>query len=416
MKIAFVVGMFPRIYQTFVLNQATGLMDLGHEVDIFSFTRGDTKIMDSDVKKYGLLARTTYLWDPLCTISERIRETSFVKSQMLSRNPNPSATISLLNFLRFIRKAVLLMTIFMGLLVARKGQYDIIHCQFGGIVSLRFLPLHRLRILGGKLIVHFRGNDITGFVDQRDTYVYQKLFQKADYFLAVCDYFRKRAVELGCPEDKILVLRSGIDCSRFAFLERRKPARSDVKIAFVGRLVKKKGIGYAIRAVTILKHRGYHVKLLVVGDGPLKQNLSRLCRDLAIENRVGFLGAKNQEEIIKVLNTTHLFVAPSVTVKTDEQEEGIPNVLKEAMATGLPVVSTHHAGIPELVQDGVSGFLVPERDYRALADKLAYLIDHPERWPEMGKAGRKFVERNYDKEKLNRELVDIYNKLINIKK
>lgn len=106
-----------------------------------------------------------------------------------------------------------------------------------------------------------------------------------------------------------------------------------------------------------------------------------------------------------------MLVAASVTA-ADGDEEGIPNVLKEAMAMGLPVVATRHAGIPELVEDGVSGWLVPERDEAALADALARLAAEPERWPAMGRAGRDKVEREYDIHRLNHRLAALLETLI----
>jgi colanic acid/amylovoran biosynthesis glycosyltransferase len=101
------------------------------------------------------------------------------------------------------------------------------------------------------------------------------------------------------------------------------------------------------------------------------------------------------------------FLAPSVTAADGNQDAPV-NTLKEAMAMGLPVISTYHGGIPELVEDGVSGFLVPERDAKAIAQKLDYLISHPEIWVQMGRSGRRQVEDKYDMEKLNDELVKIY--------
>jgi colanic acid/amylovoran biosynthesis glycosyltransferase len=410
MKIAFVVGKFPLISETPILNQVTGLIDLGHEVDIFSFARGDNEVMHPDVQKYGLLAKAVYL-DPLFAVSEGVREVRLALDEKLSRNMG-AKLLSPLNLFRFARDAVSLLLLYRSSLLDGKGPYDVIHCQMG-TVGLKFLPFHRLRILGGKLIVQFRGEDITEFVKQRGDRVFLKLFRYGDYFLPVCDYLRNRAVKLGCPEDKISIMKSAIDCKRFVFLERRKPESGPTRIVFVGRLVEKKGVEYAIQAIEILKNRGYQAKLLIVGDGPLKQNLRNLCRDLAIENHVEFLGAKNHDEIVEILNTAHLFTAPSVTSRTSDQE-GIPNVLKEAMAMGLPVVSTYHGGIPELVKDGISGFLVAERDFHALADRLGYLIDHPEKWLEMGRAGRQFVEKNYDKKKLNQQLVDIYHHVVGL--
>ena len=105
-------------------------------------------------------------------------------------------------------------------------------------------------------------------------------------------------------------------------------------------------------------------------------------------------------------------LAPSVTSQNGDCE-GIPVAIVEALAWGLPVLSTLHSGIPEVIQDGESGFLVPERDTEALAEKLEYLIEHPELWPEMGRKGRKYVEEHYDIDKLNDRLVEIYQRLLN---
>ena len=107
-----------------------------------------------------------------------------------------------------------------------------------------------------------------------------------------------------------------------------------------------------------------------------------------------------------------ILLVPSVTAQ-DGDQEGTPAVLMEALAQGIPVISTYHSGIPELVQDGISGFLVPERDTNALAEKIIYLLEHQEIWAEMGKAGRKYVEENFDTNKLNDRLIKIYQQLLN---
>jgi colanic acid/amylovoran biosynthesis glycosyltransferase len=101
-----------------------------------------------------------------------------------------------------------------------------------------------------------------------------------------------------------------------------------------------------------------------------------------------------------------------VTTENGDQE-GIPVALMEALSQGLPVLSTQHSGIPELVQDGKFGFLVPERDVDALAEKLEYLIEHPELWPKMGRAGRDYVARHHDINRLNDQLVNLYQRLLN---
>ncbi len=117
-------------------------------------------------------------------------------------------------------------------------------------------------------------------------------------------------------------------------------------------------------------------------------------RELGIGEIVRFPGPLAHEDVVKNLETSHICLMPSVTAE-DGNQEGIPNVLKEAMAMGLPVVSTRHAGIPELVQDGVSGYLVAERDSTALATALLQLIERPQQWGAMGQAGRVMIEKEF---------------------
>jgi colanic acid/amylovoran biosynthesis glycosyltransferase len=126
---------------------------------------------------------------------------------------------------------------------------------------------------------------------------------------------------------------------------------------------------------------------------------------------VKLLGWKQQQEITELLAQAHIYMAPSVTSRNGDRE-GIPVSLMEAMACGMPILSTMHSGIPELVEHGRSGFLVPERDADALAEKLSYLLENPEIWQEMGVAGRACVEQYYNIHRLNGQLVDVYQKLL----
>ncbi len=154
----------------------------------------------------------------------------------------------------------------------------------------------------------------------------------------------------------------------------------------IGRLVEKKGIKYAIQAMARLLKSGRKINYFVIGDGELRGDLEELISTLNLEKHVQLLGWMKQGEVTQLLQTMHIMVAPSITASNGDQE-GIPNVVKEAMALGLPVISTLHSGIPELVEDGVSGFLVKERDVDSLTDRMRYMVDHPEIWGEMGKLG-----------------------------
>ena len=148
-----------------------------------------------------------------------------------------------------------------------------------------------------------------------------------------------------------------------------------------------------------------------MGEGVLRPSLENLIAELGISNKVKLVGWKTHDELHKLYADSHIFILSSVTA-SDGDKEGQGLVLQEAQAMGLPVLSTLHNGIPDGVLDGKSGFLVPERDVDALAEKLNYLVEHPEVWSEMGLAGRKFVEQNYDINKLNDKLVQIYQDLL----
>jgi colanic acid/amylovoran biosynthesis glycosyltransferase len=189
------------------------------------------------------------------------------------------------------------------------------------------------------------------------------------------------------------------------------PRDGKVCIATTGRLVEKKGIAYCIEAIARIIPIYPNLEYNIIGDGELRTQLEELIARLQLSNFVKILGWKNQQEIIEILEKSHLFLAPSITAIDGNQDAPV-NTLKEAMAMGLPVISTDHGGIPELVENGVSGFLVPERNSLAIADKLLYLITHPEQWEAMGKAGRTKVLEKYDKSTLNDELVQIYQSLL----
>ena len=376
MRIAYIMGRFPVISETFILNQIAGTIDKGNEVDIFALRGRPIESTDKThplVEKYQLLERTYY--------------------------PPKGAEVST----KFVEKTHASMFV-------DKKPYDIIHCQFGtcGNEAMR---LRQAGLIQGKILTNFRGFDVSRYLQKRGDDAYNELFKEGHYFLANCEFFRQRVIKIGCPKEKIAVHGSGIDCNRFRFTPRYVPADGAIRVATTGRFVEKKGMEYAIRAIaaTVQKHPNLEYNL--IGDGPLREKFENLIEELEIQPFVKLHGWKNQTDIIKILDTCQLFVAPSVTA-TDGNQDAPVNTLKESMAMGLPVIGTYHGGIPELVEDGVSGFLVPEKDADAIAHKLSYLIEHPKIWPQMGKAGRARVEQKYDMNKLNDELVELYQQLL----
>ena len=413
MKIAFVVGRFPVLSEAFILNQIAGLLDRGHQVDIYAlegYSR-ETKVHPI-VEQYNLLKRSHYV--PVIPDRFFLRCLKAVKLIIAQGTQNPLAVWRSLNVFKYGKQAASLRLFYGAIAFLKQSEYDIVHCQFGiyamqgkypedaGVLALRSLGLLR-----GKLIVGFRGWDISWYIQENGESVYQELFTTADFFVTNCNFFRDRALKIGCNPAKIAVLGSGIDCDKFVFQTRQIPEDGVIRLATTGRLIEKKGIEYAIRAVAILVEQYPLVEYNIIGDGYLKADLQQLISELGLENKVNLLGWRQQQEIISILNSSQIFLAPCVTAKDGNQDAPV-NTLKEAMAMGLPVISTYHGGIPELVQDGMSGYLVAERDAQAIADKLQYLIANPQIWQNLGQNGSQFVREHYDINRLNNDLAEIY--------
>ncbi|HLE24715.1 MAG TPA: glycosyltransferase, partial [Thermodesulfobacteriota bacterium] len=260
-------------------------------------------------------------------------------------------------------------------------------------------------------ITSFHGYDFSKLINERGSETYKELFRIGDLFTANTNFTKGKLIELGCPKSKIVMLPVGMDINFFNFRERYLRDRSIVKLLTVARMVEKKGLEYAIKAVSRVAKKYSNIEYNIIGDGILRRRLENLIKELGISDKVNLLGWKTQEELKSLFQDAHIFILTSVTAG-DGDMEGQGLVLQEAQAVGLPVLSTLHNGIPEGVIDGKSGFLVPERDVDALANKLKYLIEHPELWPEMGRYGRKFVEERYDIQKLNQRLVKIYEAIL----
>jgi colanic acid/amylovoran biosynthesis glycosyltransferase len=303
------------------------------------------------------------------------------------------------------RSGVNMRLLYRVLALSDRCHYDVIHCQFGTLLA-PVLKLRQFGVTDGKVIVSFRGYDVTKVL-RDDPAFYAGLFEHGALFLPVSDSLKKRILRAGCPSSKTKVLHSGIDCSMFRFSARGKATEEATRVVSIGRFVEKKGLDYAVEAVANTIRSGLKLHYTIVGDGELREQLERKIRDLGIQDFVGLLGWCEHKEIIRLLEESHILLAPSVKA-ADGDQEGIPNVLKEAMATGLPVLSTCHSGIPELVENGVTGYLVPERDTQALAERLRYLCKHPEEWADMGRKARQKIEAEFDMEKLNDILEDLY--------
>jgi colanic acid/amylovoran biosynthesis glycosyltransferase len=291
--------------------------------------------------------------------------------------------------------------------VGDAAEFDIIQCHFGAL-GLKAVLLREIGALRGKIVTAFHGEDITNYPQRFGGNHYAKLFASGDLFLPVSPRWNDALMAMGCPPDRIHTHRMGVDLGQFP---QRSPARTGggaLRILTIGRLVEKKGIADAILSVAGLMT---DVEYEIIGDGPLRANLEILARTHGVAGKVRFVGAQTRDQIVTRLQRADVFLAPSVTGR-DGDIEGIPVTIMEAMASGVPVVSTRHSAIPDLVADGVSGFLVGEHDVAALTNRLAVLAADPGLCARMGRSGRDIVAREFEMGALTTRLENHYRALI----
>lgn len=288
----------------------------------------------------------------------------------------------------------------------------LIHAHFGPD-GVTVLPLSRkLQI---PLLVTFWGFDATVKEEhaRRSTYghrVYLRrrevLKREARLFIAVSEFIKGKLLEQGFPPEKIVVHYNAIDTEIF----RPDPSvpREPV-VLYVGRLVEKKGVEYLIRAMARVQEEVPETELVVIGDGPLRPKLEESARELL--NRYRFLGIQPSPVVRDWMNRALLLGTPSVTASSGDSE-GMPTVVLEAQAMGLPVVSTTHSGIPEAVAHGETGFLVAERDWESLAGCITLLLKDKTLWHQFSRKGQERMHATFSVHNQTRVLEDIYDRVI----
>ncbi|EEU2546668.1 colanic acid biosynthesis glycosyltransferase WcaL [Escherichia coli] len=402
MKVGFFLLKFPLSSETFVLNQITAFIDMGFEVEIVALQKGDTQNTHAVWTKYNLAARTRWLQDEPTGKVAKLRHRA---SQTL-RGIHRKNTWQALNLKRYgAESRNLILSAICGL-VATPFHADVFIAHFGpaGVTAAK---LRELGVIRGKIATIFHGIDISSReVLNHYTPEYQQLFRRGDLMLPISDLWAGRLQKMGCPREKIAVSRMGVDMTRFSPRPVKAPA-TPLEIISVARLTEKKGLHVAIEACRQLKEQGMAFRYRILGIGPWERRLRTLIEQYQLEDVVEMPGFKPSHEVKAMLDDADVFLLPSVT-GADGDMEGIPVALMEAMAVGIPVVSTLHSGIPELVEADKSGWLVPENDARALAQRLAAFsqLDTDELAPVVKRAREK-VEHDFNQQVINRELASL---------
>ncbi|EER1709477.1 colanic acid biosynthesis glycosyltransferase WcaL [Escherichia coli] len=402
MKVGFFLLKFPLSSETFVLNQITAFIDMGFEVEIVALQKGDTENTHAAWTKYNLAARTRWLQDEPTGKVAKLRHRA---SQTL-RGIHRKNTWQALNLKRYgAESRNLILSAICGQVVAPLHA-DVFIAHFGpaGVTAAK---LRELGVIRGKIATIFHGIDISSReVLNHYTPEYQQLFRRGDLMLPISDLWAGRLQKMGCPREKIAVSRMGVDMTRFSPRPVKAPA-TPLEIISVARLTEKKGLHVAIESCRQLKEQGVAFRYRILGIGPWERRLRTLIEQYQLEDVVEMPGFKPSHEVKAMLDDADVFLLPSVT-GADGDMEGIPVALMEAMAVGIPVVSTLHSGIPELVEADKSGWLVPENDARALAQRLAAFsqLDTDELAPVIKRAREK-VEHDFNQQVINRELASL---------
>ena len=389
--IIYIAEDFPSLTETFVQNEILELMNNGFQVCILAAKRPKNIIhsFHKELIKNTIYAPSIFSFETLSNnVKAFIRKPikyCYVLFKMLLNNYS-----SFYNISRGIYGFVLSF-IFAEYLRNYSGN---IHCHFAG---------RRLEI--AYYLKNYIGNDckITCTVHAADIYANRNpkfLITKllfCNYIVCSSHYLKdyiKNKIDLQL-ENRLVVVHYGINSNYYSYHQHAYRLDDKIKLLSIGRLVPKKGFDILINACRLLVDQGINLELNIIGDGPERRNLEELCNKYRLNGKIIFWGAQSQDDVKKNIHTSDLFVLACRQDK-DGDMDGIPNVLIESMAAGLPVISTYISGIPELIENGINGLLVKPEDSVELANAIKKVINDPDMISKFSFAGRQKVANEFE--------------------
>lgn len=398
-RVAFIVSRFPKITETFILYEILALERLGVATAVFALRREKQPVIHPEAVE--MMERVHF--QPYIS-----RSTVRAHWRYFSRSP--------VVYVRTVAEVVAgtfgSARMFLGALVAlpkavafaermEAGGVTHIHAHFATHPTVAALVAHRLTGIPFSFTAH--GSDL--HVDKR---MLKQKMAAAEFAITYSNYNKEAMAAASSPElgAKVRVIHSGVDLDVF----RPPPARgvcAEPRIVCVASLEEVKGHRFLIEACRLLVARTVPFRLHIVGDGPLRSELMRLVERAGLVDRVVFHGAQTREQVAEILRACDIKVLASYPAP-DGRREGMPTVLIEAMASGLPVVSTRLTGIPELVESGRTGILVAPADPVELADALQALCEDVDLRTAMGRAGRERAEQGFDRRRNVKDLAALF--------
>lgn len=279
--------------------------------------------------------------------------------------------------------------------ILRRRPVDLMHIYFGH-TAVHLLPF--IENWEKPCVVSFHGADV--MIREKEANYAENMARMLDVVPLVMvrsESLCERVAALGCDRSKIRLNRTGIPLAHFPYLRRVYPSDGAWHLVQACRLIPKKGLKTAIKAFARFLETHPSSRFTIAGEGPMEKELRAFAREKGVEERVAFSGFLGQKELNALFREAHLFLHPS-QLTADQNQEGVPNSMLEAMSTGLPVLATRHGGIPEAVTDGQDGILVEERDHAGLSNALLELAADPERWQSMGRAASDSVHSQFEQQ------------------
>lgn len=315
-RIAFIVGVFPALSETFIINQIADLTDRGFEISVFSFKRGKTENISQRYFDYKMSERARYLDVPKNPVARALLA---VPKLLKIFFMNPRAFFRVLSVKKYGRSALSLKLVFWTEPFIGK-EFDLVHCHFGTMAN-KFLLVREILGLKQKIVTTFYGYDVSHIPQEKGVKYYDNLKKECHQYFVMSNNMKERVVALGFPSDEVAVLPVSVDVESYPFAERMTKDDEPFHIISVGRFVEKKGFDDLLRAIALVKEKAKRKFLCsIVGGGELEKELHALADELRINDVVEWKGYMKIEDVISFYMKGHIFVQPSKTAKNGDME------------------------------------------------------------------------------------------------
>lgn len=391
LKVAYIMSRFPKLTETFILYEMLAMQQQGIQVEVYPLLREREEAMHPEAMQFVSVAH----FQPFMSLP-------ILRANLFFLGKKPFAYFKTLwDVLRANWGSYNFFTGVIGIFPKtvlfayqmRADQVQHVHAHFASHPAAAGFIIHRLVGIPYSFTAH--GSDL-----HRDRHMLREKVAEAAFVAAISEYNKELIISecRGKYREKVKVVHCGVDTEVFRARSHKTPyekGENPILILCVGTLHEVKGQPYLIEACRFLQERGHTFECHFVGDGPDRKSLNQLVEQAGLSGKVRFHGRLTRDEIARLLMDADVLTAPSVPTR-DGRREGIPVVLMEAMGSGVPVIASNLSGIPELVNDQLTGLLVPPRDARSLADALERCIQDPALCRRLGNAGRAKVVEEFD--------------------